>query len=120
MPPSSVPQRVPTPGTHRGQRAGGLVDMLPHVPKHVFISYARGDQVYVDWLARYVSDAGFEVWYDRSIESGSSFGERIQSALESSAAVIAVLTPAAVASKWVLREISYADQHNIPLVPLLL
>jgi len=94
--------------------------MLPDVSNRVFISYARSDREYVDRLARYISDAGFEVWYDRSIEAGSSFGDRIREAIDSSAALIAVLTPESVASKWVLREISYADQRNMPVVPLLL
>jgi hypothetical protein len=94
--------------------------MLPVVSNRVFISYARTDRDYVERLARAISEAGFEVWYDRSIETGSSFSDRIREAIDSSAALIAVLTPESVGSKWVLREISYADQRNIPLVPLLL
>jgi hypothetical protein len=94
--------------------------MLPGVPGHVFISYARGDRPYVDRLAQYLTDAGFGVWYDRSLEPGSSFSDKIRAALEASDAVIVVLSPDSVASKWVLREISYADQRKIPLVPLLL
>lgn len=94
--------------------------MLRGVPAHVFISYAPGDRLYVDRLAQRLSGAGFGVWYDRSAEPGRTFTDKIRAALDASDAVIVVLSPEAVASKWVLREISYADQRAIPMVPLLL
>jgi len=90
------------------------------MPGHVFLSYSRTDRSYVDRLAGYLTGAGIPVWYDYEISAGDTFGPRIQQAIDGCAAFVAVLTPAAVASKWVTREIGYADALNKPVLPLLL
>src|SRR5512145_2607862 len=50
-----------------GTPCRGRRSYAARVPRRVVISYARVDQAYVDRLARDISDAGFEVWYDRRL-----------------------------------------------------
>jgi hypothetical protein len=91
------------------------------VTGHVFISYShRADATYVDRLARYLSNAGVPVWFDQEIVSGSRWTSVIREQLETSAAVIVVMTPEAEQSDWVNREIAQAEATGRPIFPLLL
>src|SRR5262245_13081457 len=85
---------------------------------HVFISYSRTDRAYVDKLAAHLTAAGIAGWYDYQVETGESFSLKIRKAIDSCAAFVAVLSPASVASRWVQREISYADEKRKPMYPL--
>jgi hypothetical protein len=87
---------------------------------HVFISYSRVDQAYVKQLADHLSGLGLDVWYDYEIDAGEPFGPRIQAAIDDCCIFLPVLTPASAASKWVRREIGYADILNKPIMPLML
>ncbi|WP_051105238.1 TIR domain-containing protein [Catelliglobosispora koreensis] len=87
---------------------------------HVFISYSRRDRHYVDKLATHLSEANVTVWYDYEMAAGQRFGAVIQQQIDECAVFIVVLTPEAAGSKWVGRELSYAEAHNKPIVPLLL
>jgi hypothetical protein len=87
---------------------------------HVFISHSREDDSYVRRLAGHLRGAGLPVWFDEAINVGDRFGAEIQQQIDHCFALIVVLTPAATASRWVIREISYADDLDKPLFPLLL
>jgi hypothetical protein len=87
---------------------------------HVFISYSRTDLLYVQRLAAYLAAAGLTMWWDYQLDPGDPFGRQIQDALEACAAVVPVLTPEAVASEWVGREISFALAQRKPIFPLTL
>ncbi len=90
------------------------------MPGHIFISYARSDRSYVARLAEHLELHGIGVWYDYQLVAGEHFDTELTSKILTSAAVIVVLSPAAIASKWVSREIACADDANIKLVPLIL
>lgn len=90
------------------------------VTGHVFISYSRDDVGYVTGLAAYLRDLGVPLWVDDAIGRGERFAEIIETQILDCAAFVPVLTPAAVASEWVRREISYAYKHDKPILPLLL
>jgi predicted RNA-binding protein with RPS1 domain len=92
----------------------------PAVGGHAFISYSQTDRSYVDRLAAYLTDAGVAIWFDDEVKTGEPFGARIQQAIDDCAAFLLVLTPAAMASKWVRREISYADEQGKPMFPIML
>jgi len=74
----------------------------------VFISYAHEDKE----LAWKISDAlkkyGLEVWDEREIMPGENWAAKVSHALQSSSALIVLITPKALESKWVPREIEYA------------
>ncbi len=75
----------------------------------VFISHSHTDTQ----LAARVSDAleksGLEVWDpDREILPGDNWASKVSRALEESKAMVVLLTPAAINSPYVMREIEYA------------
>jgi TIR domain/NB-ARC domain len=89
------------------------------VAGYVFISYSRADRAYVERLASYLAQAAISVWYDADVETGEPFSQKIQQAIDDCAAFVVVLTPAAVVSEWVRREISRAVRKGKPVCPVL-
>jgi hypothetical protein len=87
---------------------------------HLFISHSRQDDGYVRRLAGHLRAEGLPTWYDEAISVGDRFSTEIQQQIDTCFALIVVLTPASAASRWVLREISYADDLDKPVLPLLL
>jgi uncharacterized protein YegL len=90
------------------------------VTKHVFISYQHADRPYVDKLAIHLRESGLDVWYDYAIQPGERFAARIQKAIDECGVFVPVLTPAAVDSEWVFREVSLAAELGKPMLPVLL
>jgi hypothetical protein len=90
----------------------------------VFLSYADEDRVFAKDLASRLSKAGYEVWDpDREVLPGDNWPQKIGEALERAEAMIVVLSPEAVASKWIRREIEYAlgsSNYAGRLIPILL
>ena len=88
----------------------------------VFISHSHTDAA----LAARVSDAleksGLDVWDpDRDILPGDNWAGEVANALEESEAMIVLLTPAAVDSPYVKREIEYAlgaKNYSNRLIPV--
>jgi hypothetical protein len=87
---------------------------------HIFISYSSTDRPYVQRLAQYLQSFGLRVWYDPHITVGEPFAKTIEREIDASAAVIVVMSPAAASSKWVPREMEWAERQNKPVLPLLL
>lgn len=87
----------------------------------MFLSYAHGhDDAYVQRLAEFLQGSGLAVWYDREVVSGHDWARVIKSQLETSAAVVVVMSPDSEASTWVRRELNYAEQLDRPTFPLLI
>jgi tetratricopeptide (TPR) repeat protein len=74
----------------------------------LFVSYAHkdADQVYseIQWL----HERGYRLWYDEGIDPATIFTAEIVKALSGACLVLAFLSPNAVASEWVEREIHVA------------
>lgn len=88
----------------------------------VFISHAHQDSA----LARKIADAlqkdGLDVWDDRYIMPGDNWAEKVSQALDESKAMVVLVTPEALQSEWVRREIEYAlgkKDYNNRLIPVL-
>jgi len=87
---------------------------------HVFLSYARRDQVFADRLVTALEERGVNVWLDREdIPGGAAWESAIVEALSSSSAVLVVLSPASVTSEYVPKELSLAEKYDRPIVPIL-
>jgi hypothetical protein len=86
---------------------------------HVFISYSRHDVAYVAKLAKHLEAYGLPVWYDASVAPGHPFSEKIAEAIDRCFAFVIVLSPEAVASDWVRRELSRARRKHKQVRPLL-
>jgi hypothetical protein len=89
----------------------------------VFISYSHADQGLVKKLTKSLLQAGLEVWdAEREILPGDNWAKKIAEGLEESEAMVVLLTPDAVRSQAVRREIDYAlgkksfDRRLIPVL----
>lgn len=83
----------------------------------VFVSYAREDQARVRPLVETLENAGFSVWWDRSLEPGTSWTDVIDGELRRARCVVVVWSAAAVGSRWVSIEANEARRRGI-LVPV--
>jgi WD40 repeat protein len=86
----------------------------------VFISYSRRDKTFAERLARDLSDAGLDVWIDfRQIHAGEMWQEEIFRGLQRSDMVVVALSPDAVASHWVEREVNTAREQGKLIIPIM-
>jgi hypothetical protein len=84
------------------------------------MSYSRADVAAAERLARFLEQAGIVVWYDYVLAVGERFDAVIQEQIDTCAALIVILSPRAVRSEWVGREIAYAQYKRKAVLPLLL
>jgi hypothetical protein len=74
-----------------------------------YLSYAWPDQDLAKELYDGLQKAGHEVWFDKyELDPGYVWGRRIDKALKTSQAMIVLISPDAMKSKEVRREIGYA------------
>lgn len=87
---------------------------------HAFISYSQKDAAFVEKLEEDLRLCGIQTWRDQySIVGGEEWYKSIVSGIEHSYALIAIVSPNADESRWVLREQLYADEKHLPRVPVL-
>ena len=89
----------------------------------VFISHSSETRNFVKVLSAELKRQGWDVWNDEEILPGDNWAENVWKGLESSQAMIALLTPAALSSSFVLKEIEYAlgkKSFNKRLIPVIL
>jgi len=85
-----------------------------------FLSYSRRDRELADRLAAVLEERGKDVWVDvQDIPAASRWRDELARAIEVSDAVIALVTPAWVASENCRQEIEHADAAGKRIVPLL-
>jgi Tol biopolymer transport system component len=87
-----------------------------------FMSYSREDVNYQKRVISELRQHGLSVWVDtENLIPGSPAWEReIERAIRSASGIIVLLSPAANNSEWVRREISFAEQNNKRIFPVLI
>jgi WD40 repeat protein len=86
----------------------------------VFISYSRKNEAFAERLARDLSDAGLDVWIDlRQIQGGEIWQQEIFRGLDRTDFVVLCLSPAAIASEWVQREVTTAKNAGKRIYPVM-
>jgi hypothetical protein len=96
---------------------------MPQLPtSHIFISYSRRDDESMRTITFFLRDKGFKVWVDNEklIPGTSAWEEAIENAIKNASAVIVILSPESKNSEWVRREITYADQFQKRVFPVLI
>jgi hypothetical protein len=92
-------------------------------PGEIFLSHAHQDHPLTLRLARALNDHGLRSWYsEHHIPGAKQWLDEIGAALDRCEWFIVLLTPSAVRSKWVKRELTYAlnqDRYEGRIVPLL-
>jgi len=95
---------------------------LPRLPSggYVFLSYAREDRDAVEVLAQQLAAVGVTVWYDRELKAGERWVRELEMRIQAARALVVVISPRSKDSKWVQREVLYAENHGVPVIPYLL
>ncbi|MEO5327407.1 MAG: TIR domain-containing protein [Magnetococcus sp. THC-1_WYH] len=87
--------------------------------KDVFLSYSRKDIEFVNSLLNTLDDICVSLWVDRQeIKGGDSFAGRIAQAINHCKVVIVALTPNAVESQYVYKELALAVDTHKPIIPI--
>ncbi len=86
----------------------------------VFLSYCRDDTPVMHRIRNDMQAASLKVWTDEGIAPGShSWKRAIQEAILSSTCLVALLSPEAAQSRWVLAEMDFAELHDKPIYIIL-
>ncbi|MBE2271748.1 MAG: TIR domain-containing protein [Anaerolinea sp.] len=86
-----------------------------------FISYSSADRVLAEGLVSRLREAHYRVWIDvDGIPGGAQWEQAIYAALDEAQVCLVLITPDAVASAWVKREIEIARAKPKPVIPLLM
>lgn len=89
----------------------------------VFISHSHTDEKLARRVAAILEETGLDVWDDRrEIMPGDNWAAKVAQALQESDAMVVLLTPEALRSSWVRREIEYAlgdKAYSKRLIPVL-
>jgi formylglycine-generating enzyme required for sulfatase activity len=94
--------------------------MAPDSTETVFISYAREDEAFAQRLNTDLQRRGIATWIDElGIRGGDDWPTRIATALAGCKAVLVVVSPDSMASRWVQRELSFADAEGKRILPLI-
>jgi HEAT repeat protein len=89
--------------------------------RHIFLSYRSVEVEFALKLAADLKNAGLNLWIDRlDIKPGEDWRWSLQNAVDECAALIAVLTPEYVDSRYCRRELARADRFERPIIPVLL
>lgn len=86
----------------------------------VFLSYAHKDNHYRKQVQKALEKRGLSVWVDdRGIAPGESWQEAVQEAIDNACVVVVILSPDAKESRYVNRELNYADNQKKRIFPIL-
>jgi len=86
----------------------------------LFISHIDEDQQMALALADALEARGFTAWrYRRDCRGGPDFRDQIPDAIDHCRALIVLLSPGALGSRYVRKEVYWAQQRSKPIVPLL-
>ena len=93
------------------------------VPKKLFLSHASADRRFIKKLTAFLTERKIPFWYSkRNLVGAQQWHDEIGKALKSCDWFLVVISPAAVRSKWVKREVMYAlneDRYENRIIPLL-
>jgi hypothetical protein len=86
---------------------------------HIFLSYSTTDRLFAEDLLGRLEARGVKVWIaPRDVRPGCDYSEELQDAIESSAAVVALISDDANRSRHVRAEIEIAFSRGKPLFPV--
>jgi hypothetical protein len=94
----------------------------------LFLSHSSTDDPFVRDLRAALADHGQEGWIDsRQLRGGDPLWPEIEQAIEAATAFVVVVSPAALQSKWVRKELRHAlklreqrGREQFPVIPLAL
>ena len=87
-------------------------------PPAIMISYSHKDLDFAIKLEKNLTLIGFKVWMDTEIIPGDDWRANIAKAIEKSLAVVFIMSPTSVKSKYCKEEIYYALNIKVPIFPI--
>ncbi|MGH9426947.1 MAG: toll/interleukin-1 receptor domain-containing protein [Terriglobia bacterium] len=85
----------------------------------VFLSHSSTDARWVKWIAANAQQVGIEVYlYEHDPQPGRLLADKVQAAIQSSDALVVLLTGNSQFSAYVQQEIGAAKALNKPVIPL--
>ena len=85
----------------------------------LFISYSRKDKSFVQKLQEALKEANRDVWVDwQDIPPTAEWLKEIASAIDTTQAIVFVISPDSIASQTCNIELTYAHEHNKRLIPI--
>ncbi|MCK6579268.1 MAG: HEAT repeat domain-containing protein [Anaerolineae bacterium] len=90
---------------------------------HAFISYRSSERDFALKLASDLRNTGIPIWMDvldNGLKVGDDWAQGLQEAIDTASALIALLSPEYLISKYCRRELQRADSRSIPVFPVLL
>jgi len=92
-------------------------------PREVFLSHASADRVVAERLVACLERHRIKVWYSKkSLKGAQAWHDEIGRALARCDWLVVLLTPAAVRSEWVKREVTHAlieKRYRQRIIPVL-
>jgi hypothetical protein len=83
----------------------------------IFVSYATEDRDRIQPLVEILQAQGWSVWWDRDLNAGPSFDDKIEEALDAARCVVVAWSRASINSNWCRVEANEGLERGI-LVPL--
>ncbi len=78
----------------------------------IYISYSREDVSVASNIAKFLENAGHDVWIDSNLNIGQSYERQIERQLEASDFVLVLWSEASIKSRYVREEAHYAENAN--------
>ena len=89
----------------------------------IFLSHAARNREFVTAVAAFLRSRNFRVWYsERHVKGAQQWHDQFGAALKRCQWFVLILSPQAVGSKWVKRELLYTlqeDRYERRIVPIL-
>jgi hypothetical protein len=90
------------------------------MPNDVFISYRRKDIEFVTQLDQELTNRGVSAWFDKeSIEVADHWRTSIAEGIRDCKVFVLVLSPDAVESVNIRKEVDLAERHGKKIIPLM-
>jgi len=96
--------------------AEGLPKLHSGHGDYIFISYKREDLPRLLPVMQQLVAWGFNIWYDKGIVGGAEWDAVLEERLKSCRLLLLFMSDAAIRSKYVRREVKYADCLDKPLL----
>jgi hypothetical protein len=85
---------------------------------YIFVSYKRADLDRVSPVMAYLQERGYRLWYDRGIKGGDDWTAVLEERLASSCGLLLFISQASIDSKYVRREVLFADSMEKRIISI--
>ncbi|MFO0718070.1 MAG: toll/interleukin-1 receptor domain-containing protein [Nitrospira sp.] len=97
-----------------------LPDPCESSDDYVFVSYKRDDIALMAPILGALSEMGYKIWYDRGIPGGAEWDSVIEARITNSRLLLLCVSQKSIRSKYVRREVKFADSLNKPVLAVML